>query len=474
MAGVGDRPARPRRRSPDVAGCAGCPGPAWDNPGHGQRGSARERARRDGRRERPRPHALEPPRRDPQGERARPLPADLDRAVGGERDRDEAPGPDARAAADPRPVRGGARGPRRPRRPGRSSRRSPRRRSTPGSCSSSTAGSSRSTRGRPTRSRWRSGPAAASSPPRRSSTRRRSARTARRGRRGGRRAGSRSRRPASTSSIRGWTCSATSSTRSTSIPGPARSGGGARPSPRRRPGFRGGAPAHGSTRSAAGATRSRARRGRSRCGFAPVGEPAVRGWCGHADLDDRPAGGVQLDQQLGREERAARLDRDPRQRLAPEQLAGAVDVADLEAEPDPDREPVQPGVDRPDERVRPLDPVADDGVGLVGLAEAGGEPAEVRDPELAVAVGERDELVARRPGSRTAAPRRSRGSSGGGRPGRRRGSPRPARRRSRRSRRATPSLTTMISNVSASVGSVSSASATSSRTLASSLWAGKK
>ena len=115
---------------------------------------------------------------------------------------------------------------------------------------------------------------------------------------------------------------------------------------------------------------------------------------GHADLDDRPAGRVQLDQQLGREERAARLDRDPREGVTPEQLAGAVDVADLEAEPDPVGEPVQPGVDRPDERVRPLDPVADDGVGLIGLAEAGGEPAEVRDPELAVAVGERDELVA--------------------------------------------------------------------------------
>ena len=49
----------------------------------------------------------------------RPLPPDLDRAVGGERDRDEAPGPDARTTADPRPVREHARGARRARRPGR-------------------------------------------------------------------------------------------------------------------------------------------------------------------------------------------------------------------------------------------------------------------------------------------------------------------------------------------------------------------
>ena len=58
-------------------------------------------ARRDGRRERPRPHALEPARRDPQGDRSRALPADLDRAVGGERDRDAAPGPDARSDRSP-------------------------------------------------------------------------------------------------------------------------------------------------------------------------------------------------------------------------------------------------------------------------------------------------------------------------------------------------------------------------------------
>ena len=54
---------------------------------------------------------------------------------------------------------------------GSSSPSSPTRRSTPGSSSSATAGRSRSTRDRPTRSRWRSGPASGSSPPRRSSSR---------------------------------------------------------------------------------------------------------------------------------------------------------------------------------------------------------------------------------------------------------------------------------------------------------------
>ena len=46
----------------------------------------------------------------------------------------------------------------------------------------------------------------------------------------------------------------------------------------------------------------------------------------------RPAAGAELDQQLGGQERAARLEADALQRLAPEELAGAVDVADLQAE----------------------------------------------------------------------------------------------------------------------------------------------
>ncbi len=62
-------------------------------------------------------------------------------------------------------------------------------------------------------------------------------------------------------------------------------------------------------------------------GLAPVGEPAVRGVVRDADLGDRPAGCLDLDQQLRREEGAARLDPDALQGLAAEQLAGAVHVA---------------------------------------------------------------------------------------------------------------------------------------------------
>ena len=77
----------------------------WDNPGHAGRVAGR-----DGRGERAGPHAVEPPRGHPQGDRPRPVPADLDRPVGSQRDRDETPGPDPRTTVDPRPVRVGPRG----------------------------------------------------------------------------------------------------------------------------------------------------------------------------------------------------------------------------------------------------------------------------------------------------------------------------------------------------------------------------
>ena len=84
------------------------------------------------------------------------------------------------------------------------------------------------------------------------------------------------------------------------------------------------------------------------------------------------------------------------------------------------RKPVEPRVDRADERVGSAD------AGSRRRRRAGRprsmprrEPAEVLHPELAVAVGEGDELVAGGARSRTGAPRRSPGWSGGGRPGRR-------------------------------------------------------
>src|SRR5207245_5361182 len=71
------------------------------------------------------------------------------------------------------------------------------------------------------------------------------------------------------------------------------------------------------------------------------GRPGSRGtagdpWMvGHADLDDRTAALPELDEELGREERAAGFDTDPLERRSPEELARAVDVADAQVEEEP-------------------------------------------------------------------------------------------------------------------------------------------
>jgi hypothetical protein len=114
------------------------------------------------------------------------------------------------------------------------------------------------------------------------------------------------------------------------------------------------------------------------------------------DLDDRAARCPQLDEQLGREERTVRLDVDVLERLASEELAGAIDVGDLEAEEDPIGEAIRTGVQGPDERIRASDPVADDHIGVIGCRKPFGQPPEVLDAELAVAIGEGHELVAGR------------------------------------------------------------------------------
>jgi hypothetical protein len=56
-------------------------------------------------------------------------------------------------------------------------------------------------------------------------------------------------------------------------------------------------------------------------------------------------------EKLLREERAAGFDPDPLERVALEQLARAVDVADADSEPDAVREPVQPSIEHPDRGV---------------------------------------------------------------------------------------------------------------------------
>ena len=128
----------------------------------------------------------------------RSLPADLDRAVGGERDRDEAPGPDPRTTPHPRPVRDARSRRSVPGSTGSSSATSPTRRSTPGSCSSATAGRSRWTPGRRTRWPWRSASGVGIFAATRSSTRRRSAGRRPRSTTSRARRARRSRRPART------------------------------------------------------------------------------------------------------------------------------------------------------------------------------------------------------------------------------------------------------------------------------------
>ena len=65
---------------------------------------------------------------------------------------------------------------------------------------------------------------------------------------------------------------------------------------------------------------------------------------GHPNLDQVPARDTQLDEQLRGEERPARFDGDSGERVAPEQLAGTVDVADPETEPDEIGDSIRSGV----------------------------------------------------------------------------------------------------------------------------------
>ena len=119
-----------------------------------------------------------------------------------------------------------------------------------------------------------------------------------------------------------------------------------------------------------------------------------------AHLDHRAVPRAELDDQLGRQERPTRLDPDALERFPPEELAGAVDVGRAEAEEDPVGEAIALRVQGPDERVRPLDPEADDHVGPIRPGHPSRQSTEVGDPELAVPVGEGHEPEAGRPEAR--------------------------------------------------------------------------
>ena len=142
-----------------------------------------------------------------------------------------------------------------------------------------------------------------------------------------------------------------------------------------------------------------------------------------------------------------------------------------EAEEDPVREPVGAGVDRPDERVGPLDPKPTTTSGASGWASrAVSRPRSAtrncRSPSVNATSSKR---AARKPERRAAAVAQVRrmvdraDHSGCA----------AASRRQAGVASREPSSTMMISNTSASVGRISSASATSASRFASSLWAGK-
>ena len=119
----------------------------------------------------------------------------------------------------------------------------------------------------------------------------------------------------------------------------------------------------------------------------------------------RPTALADLDEQLGGQEGAARLHAHAVEGPAAEELAGAVGVAHGEPEEEAQAGPVDARVGQPDGGVRAPDAIAGHDVrGSPPARPASLQPrqqeGQVRDAELAVAVGEADERVARRPEAR--------------------------------------------------------------------------
>ena len=83
----------------------------------------------------------------------------------------------------------------------------------------------------------------------------------------------------------------------------------------------------------------------------------------------------------------------PSRACAAEELAGAVDVAHLEAEEEPQAEAIGARVDQADGRVGASQPKADHDVGHVRSFRTRQQAGQVGDTELAVAIGERDERI---------------------------------------------------------------------------------
>ena len=107
-----------------------------------------------------------------------------------------------------------------------------------------------------------------------------------------------------------------------------------------------------------------------------------------ADLLDDRAAVPEADEELGVDEGALALERQPLEEAPPDQLAGEVDVADREGEREVDEAVVEERVDRPERPLAgPVVPVPGDDVGSRQLGGAEDAPRLLEVPrEVAVAV----------------------------------------------------------------------------------------
>ena len=149
----------------------------------------------------------------------------------------------------------------------------------------------------------------------------------------------------------------------------------------------------------------------------------------------------------------------------------AVDVADRQAEQQADDVVIETADDDPVQRIRPADLVAVHQIGVRRHARP--QRGQLRRVVLRVAVGVENQLLGRRRETRSAAHRRSRGSSRGARPARADRCA-PVRRAIAGVASALPSLTTMTSKSGVSSAAACTARMTMLAMVPLSLYAGKK
>ena len=135
-----------------------------------------------------------------------------------------------------------------------------------------------------------------------------------------------------------------------------------------------------------------------------------------ADLHDAETHAVGTRQQLDVDEGALALELDGVEHAAAHQLAREVDVADAQAEREPDQEVVDGRVERaPEPLAAPVEPVAAQHVGLVRAHDAH-EPPGLAEVEGQVGVGVEHEVAGGGTETRTGPRRPARGCARGARP----------------------------------------------------------